>query len=520
MELNLVKFKVGGVDFGISVEEVQEVIFYPKLRPLPRPLPHVKGVFEFRNSLILLVDLRKRLGLDFTGLTRDTRVIVARLTQGLRGILVESLSDFKRISAEYLFPPIPLAGFGEDLLKGIYLQDDEMILLPDFNKILFSFIRVQLSPPNLFDRIALRHKFNKGPLTLILEEIHTHRQIPFSITQAKILARSMDLPVTQLFKITSFYQRFHPISPPMESLESPRIVQFGDQKYLQLSQRLEEEERKGKLNFLEIESDRESQGLTERWDSFLNRNLPSLPKPDHTQEARNKTRSFLASHLLPLVADYGKPISLTRYRDLARRLDLPTLDLAHFISFYKGSMDRETGKEDKGEAAEVKSKPELSVKTLPEDLLSDKDPPLPEVLYTILNRQGSITPEDIRFISRVRNLPTTQVYKLVSFLYGTEVILKTENLTRNLQAVDNADYKKVEVISPKVQVLRKQILKFLGERHPGSEEDLFLVLNKIKKESGPLTLDEVKYLASLWGIPHIRLHHLLSYYNVSVPRER
>ena len=98
-------------------------------------------------------------------------------------------------------------------------------------------------------------------------------------------------------------------------------------------------------------------------------------------------------------------------------------------------------KKDKGEAVEVKSKPGLSVKTLPEDLLSDKNQPLPEVLYTILDRQGSITPEDIRFISRVRNLPATQVYKLVSFLYGTKVILKTENLTRNPQAVDNASYK-------------------------------------------------------------------------------
>jgi chemotaxis signal transduction protein/NADH:ubiquinone oxidoreductase subunit E len=441
MELNLIKFRVGGVDFGISVEEVQQVIFYPKLRPLPRPLPHVKGVFEFRDSPILLVDLRKRLGLDFTGLTRNTRVIVARLTQGLTGILVESLSDFKRISTESLLPPIPLAGFGEDLLKGIYLQDDEMILLPDFNKILFSFIRIQLSPPGLFDRIALQHKFNKGPLISILEEIYIHRQIPFSVTQAKILARSMYLPVTQLCKIISFYQRFHPISPPIESLESPRIAQFGDQKYLQLSQRLEEEERKGKLSLLEIESNRESQDLTEKWDRLLDKNLFDLPKPGPKQEARNKTRSFLASHLLPLVVDSGKQIPSTRYRDLARRLDLPAPQLAHFISFYKGNKDRKMSKKDKGEAVEVKSKPGLSVKTLPEDLLSDKNQPLPEVLYTILDRQGSITPEDIRFISRVRNLPATQVYKLVSFLYGTKVILKTENLTRNPQAVDNASYK-------------------------------------------------------------------------------
>lgn len=518
MEFSLIKFRVGEVDFGISVEEVQEIIFYPKLRTLPKPLPHVKGVFEFRDRLILLMDLRKRLGSGFTDLTRNTRVIVARLTPGLRGILVESLADFKRISTEYILPPIPLAGFSPDLLKGIYLQGDEIILLPNFNKILFSFIQIKLLPLNLFDQIALQYRFNKGQLTLILEEIQTHQKTPFSMEQVKILAKSMDLPVTQLFKITSFYPRFCPPSPQTESPESPKITQPGDQKYLQLSQRLEEEERKRRLNLTDIEPNLEAQGFREKWDRFLDQN-PHLSRFGHKQDIGEEKQSFFVSDFLPLISNYGEHIPLTRYKNMARRMNLPTTRLAYLTSFYTGR----TGKEEKGTAkakGDFRTKGMIPVENHLKDLLSNKARTLDEILDTILNRQGNITHEDIRFISRIRGIPTTQVYKLASFLYGTKIILKTENLTRDPEALDNAPDKKSELIPSKAQGLRKQILKSIGERHQGIRGDLFLLLTGIKEKLGPWTPDEIKYLAFLWDIPDTRLHHLLSYYNVDVHRER
>lgn len=414
MELYLIKFQVGGVDFGVAIDEVQEVVSYVEGRSLPRSFPYVKGVFELRNRLILLVDLRRRFGAGSTKPTRNTHIIVVRLTGGLTGILVESISSFKRVSTEHIIPSIPLAGFRKDLLKGIYLHEDEVMILPDFNKILSSFIRIQLSPIDFSDQIAFRYRFDQGRLTRILEEIRLNQKVPFSTEQARTLARSMDLPPSQFFKMTSFYSCFHTTSSQASSLESSEMIRAGDQKYLQLSLRLEEEERKRGLDVMRRESKKRNE--IEEWE---NKRLAK----------RKGDANSLKADLLELC---DKKLPITFFRDLARKTNLSTTQLARFVSFYENT--RIQHPISFTPLRRIKSEESLTLR----ELLSDKDRPLFELLYKIRDQQGYITEEDIRHISHTQEIPPVQICKLVSVLFGKNAILRTEG--NNLSTTSFSTY--------------------------------------------------------------------------------
>jgi purine-binding chemotaxis protein CheW len=404
MDVNLITFKAGGIDFGIRVEEVQEVIRYREAHLLPRPLPHVKGVFELRNKLILLIDIQKRFGLASTQPTRNSCIVVIRSSHGFIGLLVESLSDFKRITKEHMTRSISLAGFSEDLLKGVYLHEDEIILLPNFEKILFSFVRIKLLPINPSDHFAFRYKSDKGHLTQVLEEIHATQKASLSIEQAQTLARSLKLSMAQLFKMTSFYSRFRTESSQTSSSESLEVTKAGDQKYLQLSLRLEEENRKRTVTYGDTEFDTEAQEFVE--------------SPDFTSADSPKDS---------LLKFYGKDLSIIQYRELAQKIDLPATQLARFITFYKGKVSAKDSL--------LSPNPELSSTESLQTLLSDKNRSLVEVLLAIRERQGHFTYENMRQISQMRNIPTTQIYKLASSLYGSESFLETEALTKDINTV-------------------------------------------------------------------------------------
>jgi len=510
MELNLIKFKVEGVNFGILVDEVQEIVSYPEVCPVPRPLPYVKGIFELRNRLILLIDLKRRLGAGSIRPTRNTSVIVAKLTQGFIGVLVEATLDFKPIPKEHVLPPIPLAGFREDLLKGIYLDGEEILLLPDFDKILFSFIRIQLSPIDLSDQIAFRYKFDRGRLSRVLEEIRMDQKSPFSTMQIKALARALYLPPSQLFKIASFYNRFHPVAPSLPSFEGLEIGQTGDQKYLQLALRLEEEKRKRQTYAVGTELDDEAEGPTG--------NLSETIEGDPSR--------------IDLLRLAGKKLPITLYRDLARKASLPPTRLARFISFYSragtqsAEGDRATQTETRSSESNAgmdrgtdPSQPEALAREALRGLLSDKDQSLPELLRQIRDRQGYLTREDIQSLSQARNVPTTQIYKLASAFYGAPLTLNPQSPVNHSDPLDTSESEKSHPPERTIPESRKQILSALCKNYRRERADLSLVLSHLKAEMEVLSPDEIRYLAPLVEIPSAQLHHLLSYYGASCVKD-
>ena len=138
-------------------------------------------------------------------------MIVTRLSFGVIGLLVETICDFRRIPEQELLTPVAIAGFPERVLTGLLVERNEILIIPDFNKIFSSYIHLQLFPITPSEKLAFQYRLAPGGLTRTLEQtLEQHGYLDQSVVSK--LPRSMCLPSVRVHKMTSYYRNFRPRS--------------------------------------------------------------------------------------------------------------------------------------------------------------------------------------------------------------------------------------------------------------------------------------------------------------------
>src|SRR6478736_4630638 len=100
--LQIVTFRVDGRSFGIDVGAIREIKGWQQTTPLPNAASHVLGVINLRGAIIAVYDLRRRLGLGPSTISRSSVVIVVDLGERLAGLLVDAVSDIVDIQISAL----------------------------------------------------------------------------------------------------------------------------------------------------------------------------------------------------------------------------------------------------------------------------------------------------------------------------------------------------------------------------------------------------------------------------------
>jgi len=91
-------FTLGPEEYGIELLKVQEIRGYSAITPIPNTPSHVKGVMNLRGTVIPVVDLRSRFGLETVEYTKFTVIIVASVGEKIVGIVVDAVSDVLTVS--------------------------------------------------------------------------------------------------------------------------------------------------------------------------------------------------------------------------------------------------------------------------------------------------------------------------------------------------------------------------------------------------------------------------------------
>jgi len=119
-EEQLVSFKIENEEFGVNIEEVQEIIRLPEITRVPQAPFFVEGVINLRGNTLPVIDLRKRFDLEVAKKTNATRIMVANVEEKTTGIIVDSVSEVLRLSKEAIEPPPPIvAGIEAKYLRGM-----------------------------------------------------------------------------------------------------------------------------------------------------------------------------------------------------------------------------------------------------------------------------------------------------------------------------------------------------------------------------------------------------------------
>lgn len=136
--LQLVSFNLGTEEFGVDIGMVQEIVRMPEITRVPRTPAFVEGVVNLRGKIIPVVDLRKRFRLPVTENTKSTRIIIVTMNQRTVGMIVDGVSEVRRISSDSVDPTPEMVASVIDAsyLKGIAKLEGRLLILLDLNLVL------------------------------------------------------------------------------------------------------------------------------------------------------------------------------------------------------------------------------------------------------------------------------------------------------------------------------------------------------------------------------------------------
>ena len=135
-ELEIVEFEVANNKFGINVIKVKEIIQPIQVTFIPHAHPHVEGIIQLRGEVLPVVDMLRVLGIQNVERSPQQKYIVAEFNKQRVVFHVDNVTQIHRISWDQIEKPSDMYQGGTSQVIGVIKQNEQMILLLDFEKIM------------------------------------------------------------------------------------------------------------------------------------------------------------------------------------------------------------------------------------------------------------------------------------------------------------------------------------------------------------------------------------------------
>ena len=133
-------FMLAEEQYAVDVYDVKEVLEYTTVTRVPRTQEFMRGVINLRGSVVPVIDLRLKFGMEATSKTIDTSIIVMEVEIGAGkvtvGCLADSVQEVINLDPE-LIEPAPKIGtrINTDFIRGIGKQDERFVIVLDIDRV-------------------------------------------------------------------------------------------------------------------------------------------------------------------------------------------------------------------------------------------------------------------------------------------------------------------------------------------------------------------------------------------------
>src|SRR5271170_6426734 len=125
-------FFVADLFFGVDVLDVQEVLRFQPMTPVPQAPEVIEGLINLRGQIVTAIDMRKRLRLPTRAEDKTPMNMVVRTSDGAVSLLVDEIGDVLDMDAgTYERPPENLDAEARELVRGVYKLKDKLLLVLD-----------------------------------------------------------------------------------------------------------------------------------------------------------------------------------------------------------------------------------------------------------------------------------------------------------------------------------------------------------------------------------------------------
>jgi purine-binding chemotaxis protein CheW len=135
--LQWVTFRLQEETYGINVMQVQEVLRYTEIAPVPGSPDYVLGIINLRGNVVTVIDTRARFGLPPAEVSDNTRIVIIEAEKQVIGILVDSVAEVVYLKQSEI-DNAPNVGTDESarFIQGVANREGELLILVDLNKML------------------------------------------------------------------------------------------------------------------------------------------------------------------------------------------------------------------------------------------------------------------------------------------------------------------------------------------------------------------------------------------------
>lgn len=136
-EEQLVVFELAKESYGVDIGAVNTIIRMQRITHVPRAPQFVKGVINLRGSIVPVIDLRRRFGLQEFEETKASRIVVVETASGLIGMIVDAVTETLSLPSDAIEPPSSLVTTADShYLRGVAKVEDRLIILLELERIL------------------------------------------------------------------------------------------------------------------------------------------------------------------------------------------------------------------------------------------------------------------------------------------------------------------------------------------------------------------------------------------------
>ncbi|MDA3950540.1 MAG: chemotaxis protein CheW [Spirochaeta sp.] len=133
-------FRLDNGRYAINVGRVREVLEHTNLTKIPGMPPYMEGVLNVRGSVLPVIDLRTKFGMEHLETQIDTAIVVTEIVRETETVVVgcktDAVEEVIDIMPEAIEPP-PSIGteISSDFIYGIGKADDDFVIILDVERV-------------------------------------------------------------------------------------------------------------------------------------------------------------------------------------------------------------------------------------------------------------------------------------------------------------------------------------------------------------------------------------------------
>jgi purine-binding chemotaxis protein CheW len=133
-------FKLEDEVFALDISKVREVLDFTTITKVPKTPDFMRGVINLRGSVVPVVDLKLKFGMNRTEKMVNTCIIITEVTVDgettVLGALADSVKEVMDIESDNI-EPAPAIGtqLNTEYIKGMGKQKDRFVIILDIDKV-------------------------------------------------------------------------------------------------------------------------------------------------------------------------------------------------------------------------------------------------------------------------------------------------------------------------------------------------------------------------------------------------